>query len=480
MTDASARGISTPVLLGRYRISERLGSGRLAVVYAAVDERLQRQVLVHLLRKDLADQPRLADRFRAEISASAQRSHAALLEVFDSGEITARPFVVTEYVTGRPLRTLGAVALEPALLYVRQVANAVALCQTSAILHPPISSANVLLVEEGRVKLVENWLLPPDAAGLDLAHYRAPERSAGGPPGPAAAVYALGLLLYELISGARPVQGSDARAVAASHLAFQLPPLQQSRPGLYAPGLEQLLVSATARDPQARFADAAAFSAALDAFWRNSSAATRPLAVAPARTGRRAQPPRDPPTPVLAPPVAGTPPPATIAPAPDPPALETLPLQPDAATAGQLPPLSRSAARRRSRRHGLTGWLVMLGLVLLVAFGSYLGATILVERVAGLQLPRPGLDGVGISLPGWLTGSDQQNVLIVNIVEGLNLRDAPGLDSNVLVTIPNGAPVQKLAGPTNVDNIPWLRVRAEFDGRVIEGWMSENYLKPPD
>ena len=86
-----ATPLSIPLLHKRYRIEEQLGAGRLAVVYRAYDERLQRQVLVHLLRKELVDQETLRERFIQESHTAARRSHQSLLEIFDSGEIAGRP-----------------------------------------------------------------------------------------------------------------------------------------------------------------------------------------------------------------------------------------------------------------------------------------------------------------------------------------------------------------------------------------------------
>ncbi|NTU83580.1 MAG: serine/threonine protein kinase, partial [Chloroflexales bacterium] len=268
--EAAATPSAQPLLFGRYRVSEQLGETRLASVYAASDARLQRRVLLHLLRKDLVGQERPRARFVAEVGQMARRSHQALLEVFDSGEVSARPFIVTEHCAGRPLRELGLLTVEQAMLYMRQVAGAVAACQSQrspeapvGLYHPPISSSNVLLVDEGRVKLVDSWLVPAAEVTGDLAHYRAPELSEGRAATPATAVYALGLLLYELITGERPVSGADARATALAHLTAHIPPLRQARPGLYMPTAESLLARAVARAPERRFPDARAFSEAL-------------------------------------------------------------------------------------------------------------------------------------------------------------------------------------------------------------------------
>src|SRR5262245_61824765 len=255
---------SNPILHGRYRIEEQLGVGRLAVVYRAYDARLQRRVLLHLLRKELVDQEPLRQRFVHEAHDSARRSHPSLLEVFDSGEVGGRPFMVTEYIAGRSLRELGALSLEQALLYFRQVVGAVAVCQLAGVAHPPISSNNVILVEDGHVELVESWLATPATIALDVAAYRPPERSSGSPATPAGAVYSLGLLLFEMLTGRHAIDGDDPRTVAQAHLSARIPTLSEALPLLHIPALERLLQQTTARRPEERPPDAAALGLALD------------------------------------------------------------------------------------------------------------------------------------------------------------------------------------------------------------------------
>src|SRR5437870_11899307 len=104
--------VSIPLLHGRYRIEEQLGAGRLAVVYRAYDQRLQRQVLVHMLRKELLGQETLRQRFIQESHSNARRSHQSLLEIFDSSEIAGRTYMITDYVAGRTLRVLRALPLQ--------------------------------------------------------------------------------------------------------------------------------------------------------------------------------------------------------------------------------------------------------------------------------------------------------------------------------------------------------------------------------
>ncbi|NTW00889.1 MAG: protein kinase [Oscillochloris sp.] len=495
MADAPVTPTAAPLLFDRYRVQEMLGETRLASVYAAIDERLHRQVLMHLLRKELVGQERSHTRFISEIGQNARRSHQALLEVFDSGEAAARPFMITEYVGGRPLRGLGVLTVEQALLYMRQVAGAVAVCQAhteahapAGLYHPPISSSNVLLVDEGRVKLVDSWQIPLGDMLADLAYYRAPELSEGQPATTASAVYSLGLLLYELVTGVRPISGADARAIALAHLNTRIPSLAQARPNLYLPMAEQVLSRATARFPEQRYANAAALSAALDGLWRDLGSSTQRLVVPSVR--RAASASASTPTPTSTPQLPEQPDdPQPVAPAPKPRSgaggftgfniTERLRRQP-------APSSSMDTLRKRNLARGVLGWVVMVGLLLIVVTGSYLGVSTLIRQFSGVSMPDlpslPGLPSIdtGESPFAWLGelfGNDE--VYMVNLAEGLNLRSQPDVNdsTNILTVVANGTPVTKLEGPVVKDNIPWLRVKVESSGKQYEGWMSLNYLR---
>lgn len=491
MAEPSATPTATPILFGRYRVHEHLGDTRLAAVYAATDNRLQRRVLLAFLRKDLVGQERPTQRFQAEINAGARRSHQALLEVFDSGEVSGRPFMIAEYATGRSLRSLGVLSVEQALLYVRQVAGAVAACQALrtpqapiGVIHPAISSSNVILVDEGRVKLVDSWQLTPAEALLDQAHYRAPELSEGAAATPATAVYALGVLLYELITGKRPVTGADARSVALAHLAARIPTLAAARPTLYLPSAEALVARATARFPDQRFPDAAAFGAALDALWRELSAETRRLA--PLAAPQPVQGPR----PVVRPPRPGTTTPeAAAAPARRSGLTGFSRYLPGRAAGPQ--PIDAQTRRRNSFMRGIMGLALMLSLVLVVAGAGYIAAVSLAPGLPSVQLPalpsfpdRPTLPGVPTTTTdgpfGWLNGIlGRDEIYLVNVVEGLYIRSAPdaGDDGNILTVVPNGTPVRYIEGPVVNGAIEWLRVETVVDGQDYEGWMSQRYLR---
>lgn len=457
---------STPLLHGRYRIEEQIGTGRLAVVYRAYDERLMRPVLVHMLRKELMSQEALLQRFVQEAHHSARRSHQSLLEIYDSGEIAGRPYMITEYVTGRTLRELGALSLEESLLYFRQIVGAVAASQAAGVPHPPISSSNIILVEDGHVELIESWRTPPGEMALDLACYRPPERTAGGPVTAASVVYSLGLLLIEMLTGRRVISGDDARAIAQAHLTARIPPLSAIRPLLYLPSLERLLQSATARRPEDRPPDAAALGQALDDLRRDITGDTRRLALPPVQApGLRERIRRT--TGALAAPVAA-------------------PMRRAHASPGVPLPVQAEVGRRRSMR----GMVIMLALFVVVACVGYYSATLIAKRVSNVELPTltfslPQLPELGINLnlptpPDWLTGvvSGGGQVWIVNSPNGLNLRKTPGLQTEVVTLLPNTALVRQIGEPRTVDGVKWLPVRAKVDGAIVEGWVSSSYVKP--
>ncbi len=488
MSETAAASVTAPLLFGRYRVNERLGQTRSAMVYAVTDERLQRPVLLHLLRKELVGQEHPYKRFISEIGQMARRSHPALLEVFDSGEAAGRPFMVTERSPGRPLRGQVPLTPEQALLYLRQISGAIAACQTQrspaaplGLYHPPISSTNVLLVDEGQVKLVESWLQPLADVPFDLAHYRAPELSEGHGASPASVVYALGILLFELLTGERPVRGAEAQAVALAHLNAHLPTLRQVRPNLYLPSVEGVLAHALARDPAQRLPDAQAFAAALDSLWRELGAATRSLGPA-AGLQMVAQPLPPPVAPVLLgdPAAAELPLPAQI------PDRVRRPVTRRGGRGGQG--LDPARQRRQSLLRNLVGWLIMMALVVGVAGASYLAVRALAQGLAGIALPTlplPDLPDMpqagGLDLPDWLEDLlSGDEIYIVNIVEGLNLRRDPDANdsANIIAVVANGTPVRKLAGPRIEDGVSWLRVRVELDGQPVDGWMAMNYLIP--
>jgi serine/threonine protein kinase len=476
---------NAPLLFGRYRVLKQVGRGRLAIVYQVIDERLQREVLLHVLHPDLAQQEAARQEFLSRIQEKAQCSHPALLDVFDSGEMGGRPYMVTEYLAEHTLYGAGQLAVSQALQAISQVADAILLCQERGLSPPPVSSRHVWRVHEGQVKLVESWLLAPDEAALDQASYRPPEQAPGQPATSASLVYALGLLLYELLTGVRPSTGESVEAIAQAHQNLRILPIVQMRPSLYLPTLERLIHQATAPLPAERLPDVRAFLEEIARVKHNVETHTRrvPVALSP-RHQQRARKNQS-----SASEESSEQSPHPVAAPPD---LATAPPDGDLSTGSRQPTHPPAHPRqKKSPARGCIGWFVTLLLLLVVAYGSYLLTSFAVDQLFAIKLPRLRFPSIGELLPEWWPrGDNDAPTLIVNIAEGLNLRDEPGLSSNIIAIVRNGAEVRQIAEPRIVDDVEWVRVRARTadiqkgqgasDQNTIEGWMSRSFLLVPD
>jgi eukaryotic-like serine/threonine-protein kinase len=498
----SAASPTTPPLLhGRYRILARLGESRLATVYHAEDQRLKRTVIVHLLRAELVQQPNLRSRFEEEAQRGAQRSHPGLLDVYDTGDVGGRPYMVTEDIAGRSLAEAGVISASEALSAVRTIVSAVAMAQTQGVPHPPISSANVWLLTGGRTVLVENWKLPPSQVPLDLAPYRAPERASGGPPSPTTTVYALGVLAWEAFVGRRPFSGATPEAIAQQQRQAELPPISQARPTLLSPELDRIIAQAVAADPGMRYPSPIDFGRALDHYSDASSAQTGRLAAAPyawndpttinqQRSSRLRLPRRrsqTAPAPVIAPP----PPPPVIAEPPPQTRTVVRPAQIDQRSLDkQIQKQVRREVRRQSCQRALIKRSLQLILVFLLLYGGFLGVRYAADYATGriqqidvgewisAQLPDPSQ-----LIPGWLRDPGSV-VTSYRIVQRTNLRQNPGAteDNPPIQVLEPGARVQQVGIP-QADPLggpyEWIPV-ITLDSRPTRGWIAnlENNLEP--
>ncbi len=499
------------VLHERYRIISRLGQSRLAVVYRARDERLQRNVLVHLLRQELLDREVLRQRFLEEAQRGAQRSHHGLLEVFDTGDVVSRPYMVTEDVEGQPLSERIPLPVPEALSVLRTVVGAVALAHSQGAPHPPVSSHNVWLLEDGRAVLVENWLQSPADIALDLAYYRAPERARGAAPSPATVVYGLGILSWETFTGQRPFTGATPEAIAANQMRQPLPVLSDMDQRLFVPGLDRVIAGAAAIAPDQRYPAPVDFGRALDFFVDQATAQTGRLAMLPqpkpepaARGGilrRRGD--------TATMPVAPPPPPPVLREAPPvarryvPPPMQHAPPAPASASpsAEQAQPLTgkalqrgmRKTIRRRSCQQALVKSTFKILLILAVIYGVLIGIDAAVARARQLD-PRswvtrwiPDIPTIPTlpTLPDlpWIDRlGDVRDIIgrfgaantTITVAQPLNLRAGPGTQEQLLRALPEGTVLRTIEGPVADANgleLSWLKVSVLDDG--TEGWVAD-------
>ncbi len=258
------------LLDGRYKISGRLAQGGMAVVYSAFDTRLDRPVAVKIMHPALAADEDFVGRFRREAKAAAKLSNPHVVAVTDQGQDGDVIFLVMELVEGRTLREVlreaGRLDETEALGFMIPVLEALAAAHRAGLVHRDVKPENVLVAHDGTVKVGDFGLAravdasPLTAtAGLLLGTvaYLAPEQVARGVADARADVYACGVMLFELLTGAPPFQGSSALQVAYQHLNDDVPAPSTLAGGI-SPAVDRLVGAATARDPGDRPHDATA------------------------------------------------------------------------------------------------------------------------------------------------------------------------------------------------------------------------------
>jgi serine/threonine protein kinase len=200
---------------GRYRIEYPLGGGGMALVYRARDEQRGRQVAVKVLAENLNEDRDLRKRFIREAQIAARLSHPNIVEVYDSGH-DGRPYIVMEYIAGptlgEELGRRGPLPIGEAAELIAQAADGLAHAHSAGIVHRDVKPGNLLLRPDGGLKITDFGIahaldatrLTQAGAVLGTAAYLAPEQASGSDVTPASDVYALGAVLYELLTGAPP------------------------------------------------------------------------------------------------------------------------------------------------------------------------------------------------------------------------------------------------------------------------------------
>jgi serine/threonine protein kinase len=372
---------SRGVIAERYRLGALVGSGGMGDVYAAEDLRLGRPVAVKLLRPWLADHPDARRRFAREARAAARLSHPNVVQVYDYGTDGGAPYIVMELLPGRTLAhdlLEGPVDEERSRRIAVEVLAALEAAHAQGVLHCDIKPGNVLLSavgvkvgDFGVAKIAETDQTATAHLVGTLA-YTAPERAAGLPATRASDIYAVGVLLYESLTGHNPFTGDTPLAVLRAVQSGEPPPLGRLRPDL-SPELVAAVQRAMARDPSLRFESAQAMAAAV----AGTAAAPDPSPRPPVAAG---------PDPSPRPPAAAAPDPsprplAAAASSPSPAATEPLgPATrpwPTAVLPPDRVPIGHNRARPARRppftsRRGLAVGVAVLGLLVAVAAGAWL------------------------------------------------------------------------------------------------------------
>ncbi|MGQ4714758.1 Stk1 family PASTA domain-containing Ser/Thr kinase [Streptomyces anulatus] len=254
------------LLDGRYRIEARIAVGGMATVYRAVDTRLDRVLALKVMHPALATDVSFVERFIREAKSVARLAHPNVVAVFDQGAEGAYVYLAMEYVAGCTLRDVlrerGALQPRAALDILEPVLAALGAAHRAGFVHRDMKPENVLIGDDGRVKVADFGLVravgtATDTTGslLGTVSYLAPEQIEHGTADTRSDVYACGVVLYEMLTGAKPHTGENAAQVIYRHLNSDVPAPSAVVPGLPV-ALDSLVASATARNPEVRPHDA--------------------------------------------------------------------------------------------------------------------------------------------------------------------------------------------------------------------------------
>ncbi|TQF04688.1 protein kinase [Kitasatospora acidiphila] len=262
-------------LNGRYELVGTLGVGGMATVYHGVDRVLGRPVAVKILNGGLAEDPRFAERFQREAQHAAMLVHPRIAMVFDSGMDEGSPYIVMELIRGRSLSSVlaeaGPLPVERAVGIAAAVCEALEVAHTAGLVHRDIKPGNVMLTDDGGVKVVDFGIarasdsgqqLTQTATVLGTAAYLSPEQATAGEVDGRADLYALGCVLTELLTGEPPFTAETPVAIAFKQVTEEAAPVSLHRPEV-PPALDIVVTRLLAKRPEERPATAAAARAEL-------------------------------------------------------------------------------------------------------------------------------------------------------------------------------------------------------------------------
>jgi serine/threonine protein kinase len=270
------------VLAPTFDLDREIGRGGMGIVYRAVDRRLKRAVAVKVLPPDLAFRSEIRTRFLHEAETSAQLTHPNIVPIYSVDERDGLVYFVMAFIDGQTLAQQlaaagGALPVDEARRILREVANALAYAHAHGVIHRDIKPDNILLANDGaRVMVTDFGIARAVTAGLDsrltatgvvigTPAYMSPEQCAGDKEVDGRSdLYSLGVVAYQMLSGALPFSGASTAAILVKQLSEAPVPLSQRAPWV-PPGLAAAIMRLLAKNPDQRFPDAASFLRALDA-----------------------------------------------------------------------------------------------------------------------------------------------------------------------------------------------------------------------
>jgi serine/threonine-protein kinase len=253
------------VLNNRYQLLERLGKGGMSDVFRARDLMLERYVAIKVLHEQYSLDDSFQTRFRQEARAAANLSHPNIVTVHDFGLDQGQLFIVMEHVPGKDLKTLlrqrGRYSVEEAIPLIVQACAGIGYAHRAGLVHCDIKPHNMIVTPDARLKVTDfgiaralSTILPDERADVvwGSPQYFSPEQAVGEAPSPASDVYSLGIVLYEVLTGALPFTAPTSEELALLHLQADPIPLSEYVPDIPS-ALEEIVMKVLSKEPAARY-----------------------------------------------------------------------------------------------------------------------------------------------------------------------------------------------------------------------------------
>jgi eukaryotic-like serine/threonine-protein kinase len=271
------------VLGDRYQLQDQIGRGGMATIYRGRDLHMDRIVAIKVLREVYSTDPKFVTRFQREAKAASALQHPNIVQVYDYGQTGGNYFIVMELVEGtdlrRYLRSRGVLDIERAVIIAHDVALGLGAAHRRGIVHRDVKPQNILVGRDGSIKLTDFGIasvykdinaerLTTTGMTLGTVQYYAPEQAQGEIVNPAADVYALGIVMYEMLTGRTPFDGESPVAVAMQHIQdLPMPPSQLN--SNIDPALEDIILRCLEKVPEMRYRDGSQLARALEQLFDN-------------------------------------------------------------------------------------------------------------------------------------------------------------------------------------------------------------------
>ena len=285
------------MIANRYEVFKHIGQGGMADVFLAMDTILNREVAIKILRSELCADPVSVVRFEREAQAATTLSHPNIVEIYDVGEYKGHRYIVMEYVPGRTLkqviRSRGSLEPDEAIDIEKQLVSAVSEAHHKGIIHRDIKPQNIIVKSDGSIKILDfgiaiakgNIQVTQANNVMGSVHYLAPELAKGKPASVQSDIYALGIVLFEMLSGDVPFKADSAVQVALMQMRNEMPSIRTINPSI-PQSIENIITRATAKDPSKRYGSCVDMLDDLRTCFRRDRINERKLVLSPRQADR--------------------------------------------------------------------------------------------------------------------------------------------------------------------------------------------------